>query len=98
MRSLSLQSMVTAADGLVGCDLNGEAILLSVRSGTYYGLDAIGHRVWQLVQQPRLVASIRDTMLEEFEVEPARCERELLGLLTELARHQLVEVTGADAG
>ena len=97
MGTLSLQSTVTAAGDLVGCALDGEAILLNVRTGIYYGLDAVGHRIWQLVQQPRTVASVRDVVLEEFEVGVDRCEHELLSLLGELERHRLVEVTDAGA-
>jgi coenzyme PQQ synthesis protein D (PqqD) len=96
MRALSLQSTVVAAGDVVGCALDGEAILLNVRTGTYYGLDAVGHRMWQLVQQPRMVASVRDAIVDEFEVGVDRCERELLSLLIELERHQLIAVTDAD--
>jgi hypothetical protein len=94
-RSVSLESTVVAAADQVFCDLAGEAIILSLKSGTYYGLDAVGARIWQLLQTPRVVARIRDQVLEEFDVEPSRCEQELLALLEQLVRHSLVEVTSA---
>ena len=94
-RSVSLESTVAAAADQVFCDLAGEAIILSLKSGTYYGLDAVGARIWQLLQTPRVVARIRDQVLEEFDVEPSRCEQELLALLEQLVRHSLVEVTSA---
>ena len=97
MRTISLQSTVAAASDAVSCDLDAEAIILSVRTGTYYGLDAVGHRVWQLLQQPRTVMALRDVVLTEFEVGAERCERELLLLLEDLEHNQLVEVRDADA-
>jgi hypothetical protein len=58
----------------------------------YYGLDAVGARIWSLIQEPRTVNEIRDILLEEYEVEPERCERDLLALLQKLADEGLIEV------
>jgi coenzyme PQQ synthesis protein D (PqqD) len=95
--TLSLQSTITATTDLVSCALDEEAVLLNVRTGTYYGLDAVGHRIWQLVQQPRTVESVRDVVLDEFDVAADRCERELLSLIVDLERHQLIQVSDAVA-
>jgi hypothetical protein len=38
------------------------------------------------------VASVRDTLVAEYEVDPGTCERDLLELLAEMARRGLVEV------
>jgi len=32
----------------------------------YYGLDAVGSRVWRLIMQGRTIASVCDTMIEEY--------------------------------
>src|SRR2546430_12237463 len=45
----------------------------------YYSLDAVGSRIWALVQSPRSVREIRDTLLAEYDVPAERCERDLLG-------------------
>jgi len=64
----------------------------------YYGLNAVGARVWELVQEPKTVTEIRDTLLSEYEVEPNRCEQDLLALLQELAGKGLVKIdNGQDA-
>jgi hypothetical protein len=48
--------------------------------------------VWNLVQQPKSVLQLRDTLLEEYEVDPSRCERDLLDLLEQMRREGLIEV------
>src|SRR2546430_17686461 len=58
----------------------------------YYSLDAVGSRIWALLQSPRSVREIRDTLLAEYDVPAERCERDLLGLLQALAAEQLIEV------
>jgi hypothetical protein len=91
------QSIVVAAPDQVSSDLSGEAVILNLASGMYYGLDEVGARVWSLLQQPCAVAAIRDAILAEYEVEPERCERDLLALLADLEAAKLVEITARDS-
>jgi Coenzyme PQQ synthesis protein D (PqqD) len=73
--------------------LADEAVILNLQNGMYYGLDPVGTRIWSLIQEPRTVHEVCAGMLQEYDVEPARCEQELLLLLQELAANGLVEVT-----
>ncbi len=90
---VSVGSTVVAAKEQVSCDLAGEAVILNLKSGVYYGLDPVGARIWNLIQQPRDVDDIRDALLKEYDVEPNRCEQDLLALLRKLATERLIEVT-----
>jgi hypothetical protein len=85
-------STVVAAKDQVSSDLGGEVAILDLKAGVYYGLDAVGARIWSLIQEPRTVIEIRDILLEEYEVEPERCERDLLVLLQRLADEGIIEV------
>lgn len=91
-REITTTSVVVASSDQVSSDLAGESILMSLRTGMYYGLDEVGARVWELVREPRLVSDIRDVIAGEYEVERDRCERDILGLLRELAAQGLIEV------
>jgi hypothetical protein len=91
-RRISISSVVVAARDQVSCDLGGEAAILS--RGVYYGLDPVGARIWELVQVPRTIREVRDVLLDEYEVDADRCERDLLELLERLAAKQLVDVEG----
>jgi hypothetical protein len=76
----------------VSADLSGEAAILNLKSGIYYGLDSVGARIWNLIQEARTVNEIRDALLQEYDVEPERCEEDLLALLGELLSKGLIEV------
>jgi hypothetical protein len=89
---VSEHSIVVAAPDQVSSDLGGEVAILDLKAGVYYGLDTVGGRIWNLVQEPRAVNEIRDTLLEEYDVEFDRCERDLLALLRRLAAEGLIEV------
>ena len=85
-------STVVATKDQVSADLSGEAAILNFKSGMYYGLNTVGARIWNLLQEPKTVNEIKDTLLQEFEVEPDQCETDLITLLKELLSHGLIEV------
>jgi len=89
---ISGSSTVVVAKEQVSCDLGGEAAILNMKNGVYYGLDPIGARIWNLIQEPKSLNEIRELLLKEYDVEPDRCERDLLVLLQKLASEGLIEV------
>jgi len=90
--AISDQSIVVAAKDQVSCELAGEAAILNIKNGVYYGLDPVGARIWSLMQEPRAVADIQNTITGEYDVEPERCARDLVGLLEKLLAEGLIEV------
>jgi hypothetical protein len=90
--TISEHTVVVTAKDQVSCDLAGEAAILNIKNGVYYGLDPVGARIWNLMQQPRSVVEIQRTIVDEYDVEPERCSRDLLGLLEKLLSEGLIEV------
>jgi len=90
--SLSEQSVVAVTKDQVSCSLGSEAAILNVKDGVYYGLDPVGASIWKLLQTPRKVADIQVALLQEYDVEPERCERDLMALLEGLLGAGLIEV------
>jgi hypothetical protein len=95
--TISEISIVAAIEEQVSCDLDGESVILDLKNGVYYGLDAVGARIWDLIQEPRAVHEVRDALVQQYDVEPERCERDVLVLLEELAAEGLIEVRGERA-
>lgn len=90
---ISLGATVVADPDQVSADLEDEAVVLSLRNGVYYGLNPVGTRIWELLQQPRRVSEIRNVILEEYEVGEEQCESDLLSLLQQLSAEGLVRVS-----
>jgi hypothetical protein len=92
---LSIQSIVIAAPEQVSCPLGEESAILNLKNTVYYGLNSVGARVWNLLQQPRTVGELRDALLDEYDVEAARCETDLLELLGKMRSEGLIQVRGS---
>jgi len=89
---ISESSLVVAATDQISSDLGAEAVILNLQSGVYHGLDEVGARIWNLVQQPKPVKDIKQTLVQEYEVEPEVCTSDLLALLHEMKAVGLIEV------
>ncbi len=94
---LSTHARISRTRAQASCDLGGEAVLLNLESGQYYGLDPVGARIWELLRSPHSVQSLQATILEEYEVDAETCLRDLSTLVAALQRAGLVEVQHGDA-
>jgi hypothetical protein len=92
---LSLHSVVVATPEQVSCGLGEESAILNMKNSVYYGMNAVGTRVWNMIGEPRSVVQLRDALLDEYEVDPARCEQDLLQLLEQMRTEGLIEIRKA---
>lgn len=92
----SLQSRIVVSDEQVFTTLGGEAVILGLRDGQYYGLDSVGARVWALLATPQLVSELVARIVDEFDVTPERCTPDLIALLNDLAARDLIREVGPD--
>jgi hypothetical protein len=95
---LSFHAIVVAASEQVSCPLGEEAAILNLKNSVYYGMNPVGARVWDLLKQPKSVRELRDVLLEEYEVDQERCEKDLLALLGTMRDEGLIVVRDATAG
>ena len=91
-------SCVVVSDEQVSTSLGDETVILGMGDGVYYGLDAVGARVWALLATPRRVSELVRAVVGEFDVTPEQCERDVVALLDDLSERRLVrEVPDGDA-
>ena len=89
---LSPNSTIVVNKDIVSCDLVDEAAILNLKTGIYYGLDPVGARIWKLIQTPRQLYEILETLLNEYEVEKNHCQEDLIELIEQLAEKELVTI------
>jgi hypothetical protein len=90
--TIEMGDTIVATSEQVSCAVEGEAAILNLKNGVYYGLNPIGARIWTLIREPKQVAQLRDQMLSEYEVEAGPLEADVRQLLADLAEHGLIEV------
>lgn len=92
MPPITLDTRVAIHEDAVFRELDGEAVILQLEAGMYFGLDPVGTRLWQLIEAHGQLRPVLDAALGEFEVAPDVLERDLIELVAGLAEKQLVVV------
>jgi hypothetical protein len=89
----TLSSCVTAGVNVLFQELQGEAVLLDLNSGMYFGLDAVGTRVWQLIAEDGRLEIVLRAMVAEFDVSEEQCTVDLIALVAQLKEQGLVTIS-----
>ncbi len=71
-------------------EVGGETVILDLKSESYFGLDEIGTRIWQLLQEQENIQTIIATMLNEYDVKEEQLEKDIQNLLTQLNKAGIV--------
>ena len=89
---ISLNTQVKASNDQVSCELADESAILDLKKGVYYGLDPVGARIWEMIQQPQSVAAVVAQITDEYDVETEQCTQDVLALFSQLLQNDLIEI------
>ncbi len=84
--------LIEANPNLMMADLEGEAVLLDMESGRYFGLNEVGTSVWVLIKEAKPVSEIIAALKSEYDIDAARLERDILAFLEAMKSRQLVQI------
>jgi len=71
-------------------EVAGTVVLLTLDTGQYYALEAVGARAWELCDGSRTLAAIAARIAREYDAPIGRIEQDLIELFTELTDENLV--------
>jgi uncharacterized protein YicC (UPF0701 family) len=86
------EQKVTISPEVLFQEVSGEMVLLDLASESYFGLDAIGARIWGLLESGATVGETLDTLMQEYEVERETLEADVGELLDRLLEAGLIRV------
>ena len=73
-------------------DLAGEAVLLDLKSQRYFGLNEVGTRIWQLVNEDGRIEAVVEAMCSEYDAPAAELRQDLRSFLHELVDAGLLDL------
>lgn len=89
---MNLQQTVTISDQVISQEVLQETVLLDLRNDCYFGLDAVGTRIWQLIGDSGTLQTVYDTLLDEYEVEASQLRADLEALITAASERGLISL------
>lgn len=90
--TVAFDKRVVSSPRVLFKDVAGEAVLLDLDTETYFGLDEVGARCWQLLTVAPSVAAVLDALLEEYDVPADKLRDDLGRLVDDLVEQGLLRV------
>jgi hypothetical protein len=90
--ALTTASRVRISDDVLFQELQGDAVLLDLKTGVYFGLDRVGTRIWTLLGEHKVLAAAVEAMIQEFDVSRDRCSEDVLALVVKLHEQGLLVI------
>ena len=89
MSPSALRQVIKAPDVLLQ-DLDGEAVLLNLRNGQYYGMDENSYHMYQALTSSSSVQAAYEALSQEYEIEPGQLRSDLDQFLGHLLENGLL--------
>ena len=90
-KNISLNSQIQISKDAVSRNLQGEMVILNLQTNVYCGLDQIGARIWQLINEHKSLKKVLDKLVEEYEVTEEEGTKDLLNFISLLQEKELIE-------
>ncbi|MGD2113457.1 MAG: PqqD family protein [Acidobacteriota bacterium] len=90
-----LDARVTVPGDVVFRELDGEAVVLQVETGRYFGLDPVATRMWTALNDSGTVGGALEILFAEYDTTRQRLRHDLERLLLALAERRLIRLEEA---
>lgn len=87
---IDLNSIVSYRGDLDTTDLDGDKVMMDLEKGQYFALNSVATRIWDELERPVKVGDIVETLLQEYDVERAECEKSVLEFVQGLENAELI--------
>ena len=84
------QPIYERARDLMEAELGDELVALDPVGGECFGFNGVASTVWRLLERPSSAAQLQQSLMQEYDVDPAQCGAELDQLLSDLLSRGLV--------
>jgi hypothetical protein len=91
--SIPTSAVLVADPSHPSAEVEGEVVVLQLRTGTYFGVDGVAAFLWRLLQEPTTVESLRSAVINEYAVSPETAEQDIDRFLRDLIDAGLVVIS-----
>jgi hypothetical protein len=90
--TVTAETLVSIPEDVLFRELDGEAIILNLAKGLYFGLDPVGTRIWIVLAESSSVGRAIEVLTGEYDVEPAVAAQDVVELVSTLRDQGLLIV------
>lgn len=76
---------------IIDGELEDSQVMMHLEKGKYFGLNPVGKKIWDMIQQPKRFDEIVENLLREYDVEKERCMSEVKTFLDNAIKNEIIE-------
>jgi len=88
----SPSTQIQRSPDLVGVEMDGETVMMSINAGAYYGFKSVAARIWELMENPVAFSALVAAIVSQYEVDEATCAADLEGFLDTLHQRKMITI------
>lgn len=70
--------------------IDGEVVMLSIENGEYYGMDDVGGRIWEILENPISIKKLLAILVQEYNVSYESCKKDVIPFINLLIEKKIV--------
>lgn len=90
VNTIDLNTRVSQKPEVITSEIDGETVMMNIGTGRYIGLNSVGSRIWQLLEQPSTTREIIEVLSDEYHVSEEMCRKDVLEYIQELYESKLI--------
>lgn len=75
---------------IIDGELDDNQVMMHIEKGKYFGLNPVGKRIWDLIEQPKNFDEITDALLSEYDIAKEICEKEIQTFLDKAVQYNII--------
>ncbi len=92
--NLTKQSWVFQKQAFLARELDGETIVMNLKTSDYYTLDGAGSLIFQLICENRTLDQIAAAVADEYDIDAEKAAADALDLIEDLKRRRVIREAG----
>ncbi len=86
------KSLIQRCSSIVSSEIDGETVMMDNSFEKYFGMKAIGPRIWQLLENETNLQRLCEELVKEFDVSPEQCMEDIIPFLQALSEQDMIQI------
>jgi hypothetical protein len=91
-KEISSDTLLQRKSDLLYNKIDDEIVILSLENNEYFGMDKVGSRIWELLEQPIIFNQLAAQLIIEYEVTEQQCKEDIMTFLEKMADKKLITI------
>lgn len=80
----------TQNSDIIGSPVDDEMVMMDIDKGSYFGLNSMGSKIWELVEEPKSIPDLVNLLTDEYDISKKECEKQVSEFISALVEANLV--------